>query len=1065
MWKEDKFFQTQMGISAGLGLRISRSIFNAFTYVTILACCMSLMHASIPTNAATSRLRGNETDRLALLAFKAKIISDPLQVTSTWNGSIHFCQWHGVTCGHRHKRVTRLELQSRNLSGTISPHIGNLSFLRALVLVKNSFEQEIPLELGRLRRLQILSLGNNSISGNIPANLSACSNLNVLDLEYNNLVGPIPVELETLSKLRIMSIRHNHLTGNLSPHSFMNLSSLENLSAYGNNIGGGVPDALGQLKNLRRISLGDNRLSGTIPPPIFNLSLLEVFDVMINNQIKGSLPSDIGITLPNIRFFGIVSNQFTGSIPISISNASNLEVLLLSLNNLSGKVPTMERLLKLNFLNLASNNLGSGGIEDFNFLSSLTNITNLRVMVLDNNSFGGMLPKSIANFSTKFQFFNLANNQLFGSIPEGIENLINLNWLNMWGNKFTGNIPTEIGMLRNLNELSLAYNKFSGSIPSSLGNLTMLNLLNLANNNLNGSIPLSLGKCHNLLLLDLAENNLNGTIPSEVLSLSSLSIYLDLSQNHFTGSLPTEVGNLRNLGALNVSENMLSSEIPSTIGSCVRLEGLYMAGNFFQGSIPSFLSSLRGLQDLDLSRNNLSGKIPEYLEGFELLKFLNLSYNDLEGVVPKNGVFGNANAVSVAANSKLCGGIPELQLPKCNFKGSKKRVLTLTLKLIILVASGLIGLTLLLCILVLYWHKKKRERPSSENSGRFFLKVSYQSLHKATNGFSISNLIGVGSFGSVYEGLLDDQEGKKVAVKVLNLLRPGASRSFITECEALRSIRHRNLVKVITACSSVDHQNNDFKALIYEFMVNGSLDDWLHPIQGDLEEYVEAKSLCLGQRLNIAIDIACALDYLHHRCQTTIIHCDMKPSNVLLDDDMIAHVGDFGISRFLLDANNNDSGNQTSSVGIRGSVGYTPPEYGMGSEVSISGDVYSYGILLLEMFIGKRPTDEMFIDGLNLHNFAKTALSMDRVVSIADSVLLQQGEKGDASTSTNNTLNQSRVSSCKILECLTAVFSIGIACSEESPTERLDITDVVAKLHAIRDNLLGTGGAHVGRPN
>jgi serine/threonine protein kinase len=159
-----------------------------------------------------------------------------------------------------------------------------------------------------------------------------------------------------------------------------------------------------------------------------------------------------------------------------------------------------------------------------------------------------------------------------------------------------------------------------------------------------------------------------------------------------------------------------------------------------------------------------------------------------------------------------------------------------------------------------------------------------------------------------------------VAVKVLNLERHGASRSFISECEALRNARHRNLIKVLSSCSSIDHEGNDFKALVFEFMPNGSLAEWLHPSTDQPLRY-----LSLIQRLDIAIDVASALEYLHYYGSTPIVHCDLKPSNVLLDDDMTAHVGDFGLARFLVQPDTIISQSMTSASAIKGSIGYIPP--------------------------------------------------------------------------------------------------------------------------------------------
>jgi Leucine-rich repeat (LRR) protein len=883
--------------------------------VVILAVVLVLCFGS-----TTYGMGGNETDRQALLEFKAKIMDDPFKVLSSWNDTTHFCQWHGVTCGRRHQRITELRLPSNKLVGSTSPFIGNLSFLRFLLLQNNSFSHGIPPEIGRLHRLQGLDLSNNTFDGRIPTNLSGCSNLKVLRLNYNKLGGEIPVELGSLSKLQLFAAEANMLTGSIL--SLGNLSSLIEVYLHSNNLRGSIPDALGKLMNLTTISIYSNQFSGTIPPSLFNLSSITIIDIEFN-QIHGRLPWDLGLTLPNLNILFIGANQFTGSIPPSISNASNLQLFNIALDSFTGNVPSLEN-LQLQWWSTTGNHLGSGKADDLSFLCSLTNSSSLELLAINGNNYGGVLPECIGNLSSTLRVLLTDGNYIVGRIPSGIVNLVNLELLDMRNNTLSGNILPDIGKLHRLQIMFLSSNNLSGNIPDSLGNLTQLTNLQLMNNNLEGSIPISLGNCQSLLSLNLYNNNLSGTIPPQIFGLPSLSINLYLSRNRFSGPLPIEVGNLKNVGEFDVSENMLTGEIPGSLGSCVRLEYLGMRGNFFQGIIPSSFRFLRGLRKLDLSQNNLSGTITDFAVGFNSLELLNLSYNNFEGQVPIDGVFKNSSAISVVGNSKLCGGIPEINLPTCNILKPKKTKLTVTMKLIISVVCGLLGVISVLSFLFVCWLRRKKKEPTSSSSGNLLLNLSYQSLLKATDGFSSANLLGVGSFGSVYKGIID--EGRMtIAVKVLNLLRHGASKSFLAECEALRNVRHRNLVKILTVCSGVDYQGNDFKALVYEFMVNGSLEDWLHSTVKEDEAHHKQRNLNLYQRLNIAIDVASALEYLHYHCQTPILHCDLKPSNILLDDEIIGHVGDFGLARFSPKANRNSSTNQSSSIGIRGTIGYTPP--------------------------------------------------------------------------------------------------------------------------------------------
>ncbi|PRQ29202.1 putative protein kinase RLK-Pelle-LRR-XII-1 family [Rosa chinensis] len=252
-------------------------------------------------------------------------------------------------------------------------------------------------------------------------------------------------------------------------------------------------------------------------------------------------------------------------------------------------------------------------------------------------------------------------------------------------------------------------------------------------------------------------------------------------------------------------------------------------------------------------------------------------------------------------------------------------------------------------------------------------------------------------------------------IKVFNLETKGAFTSFDVECDMLSNIRHRNLIKVISCCNQ-----NDFKALILNYMPNGNLEKWL---------YSQNYSLNMLQRLDIMINVASALEYLHHDYETPIVHCDLKPSNILLDDDMVAHVADFGIAKLL---GGGDSMTQTMTLAT---IGYMAPEYGTEGIVTRRGDVYSFGIVLMETFTRRKPTDEMFVGEMSLKQWVANSLFADAIVEVVDTNLL--GTQKDPKFVSYNV-------------CFSSIMRLGVACCVESPKERITMQEAVATLNKIK---------------
>ncbi|GLJ20704.1 hypothetical protein SUGI_0377130 [Cryptomeria japonica] len=302
-------------------------------------------------------------------------------------------------------------------------------------------------------------------------------------------------------------------------------------------------------------------------------------------------------------------------------------------------------------------------------------------------------------------------------------------------------------------------------------------------------------------------------------------------------------------------------------------------------------------------------------------------------------------------------------------------------------------------------------------------RISYSELANSTGGLSEVNLVGTGAFGSIYRGTL--KNGTNIAIKVFNLLDANAHESFHRECNILKKFRHRNVIKIISICS-----NLDFKALILPFMSNGSLERWLYPPE------ISGCRLNLHDRLRIIMEIAERMAYLHRHSTVQVIHGDLKPNNVLLGDDMTAYIADFGIAKML---SSKSWDHMTSTNALKGSIGYIAPEYGMDQEISTNGDVYSFGILLLELLIRRRPVDDMFTEEVNLQKWVSMHFP-NKILEVVDV----------------NIVNiSSELETSMLLACLTALVQVGLDCTNQLPQQRPDMTEIIKRLHNVKCKYAG----------
>ncbi|CAL5360486.1 unnamed protein product [Camellia sinensis] len=934
------------------------------------------------------------------------------------NSSTH-CNWPEITCSNG--SVTGLSLIDKNITGPIPPFICDLKNLTAIDLQYNYIPGPFPTALYNCTKLEHLDLSQNLFVGCIPGDVDRLStHLRTFNLSGNNFTCDIPAAIGRFPELTTLRLFLNLFNGSFPPE-IGNLSRLEWLELSDNEFAPmAIPSTFTQLRKLKQLLIKGSGLIGEIPETIGNLAELEELDLS-NNNLTGTIPSGL-LLLKNLTIVYLYKNHLSGPIPQPIE-ALKMEEFDLSENNLTGTIPDdFGTLTELSVLSLFSNQL-SGEIPE-----SISRLPSLRYLTLSNNNLSGTLSPDLGQYSI-LQGFEVAQNHFTGKVPEYLCTNGGLIGIVAYDNNLSGELPNSLGNCSSLSIVRVNSNRLSGSISAGLWTSTNLTLLMLSDNSFTGQLPRTLAP--SLLRLEISNNKFSGEISTGLSSWKHLTVF-SASNNLFVGTISQELTTLSQLTTLLLDGNLFSGHLPSDIVSWKSLTTLNLSRNQLSGSISAKLGSLPSLTVLDLSRNEFSGQIPTQI-GHLKLTSLNLSSNCLTGKIPAEfeNTFFNASFLN---NTGLCGSNPSLGLEICSsrFENSSK-ISSRLLAIIVVIATVLLASATLLTFFLIKTCWKKEHKSVSKWELTYYHKFNLRFKESdILSNLTENNVIGSGGSGKVYRVELNCSSEIVAVKRIQNIkkLDQNVEKQFLAEVEILGTIRHSNIVKLLSCIFS-----ETTKLLVYEYLGNHSLDSWLHgKKRQSISDSDHGVVLDWPKRLKIAVGAARGLCYMHHDCKPSVIHRDVKSSNILLDSQFNAKVADFGLAKILA----NHGGPNTMST-VVGSFGYIAPEYAGTSRVNEKIDVYSFGVVLLELVTGRKANDE----------------NEDRC--LADWAFQYCNRKGNHLV---DALDE-KIKEPHYLNVMTSVFKLGIFCTGPLPSNRPSMKEVLQILLKC-SHQSGFGGGNVG---